>query len=375
MATVPETPPTSPASAPANDLEGRIQEVLGAGTVTAGRLRELRDMLQDIDPKKLKNREALLQKVQQRMSALKDAVGASSQTPEQKELGSELHALEDRLKSLEGPGVMEKAGKKAKEGIEWGKDAAAATVSGAPGILKNYVESGLEAGKRSWFEGGMSFALPVLSILGIGLLAKKALQKPKSRLAKVLITLFGMGGLIAIANYSGRKAQAEIADRQARLPVEGRVKDVIDAIRGGQKVDINDPRLTDVDLLQLRGAPLMVGGHEVRMQRTSSESGPVVRVAVDGNAYELSPAASLMVQSVTRVQGMADIALLLGIPVAHAYVTDGEFVRIVSKLAGSTADTTVDIDYFTDPAKPEPKQQKPVTFHYVQPAAAAAPSA
>src|SRR3989344_5925700 len=374
MATNPETPPTSPASAPANDLEGRIQEVLGAGTVTAGRLRELRDMLQGIDPKKLKNREALLQKVQQRMSALKDAVGASSQTPEQKELGSELHALEDRLKILEGPGVMEKAGKKAKEGIEWGKDAAAATVSGAPGILKNYVESGLEAGKRSWFEGGMSFALPVLSILGIGLLAKKALQKPKSRLAKVLITLFGMGGLIAIANYSGRKAQAEIADRQARLPVEGRVKDVIDAIRGGQKVDINDPRLTDVDLLQLRGAPIIISGHEVRLERVFRGSCPVMRVAVDGNAFELGPIASTMVQSITHTRGMADIAVLLGMSVGHAYVTDGEFTRVLSALSGSTADTTVDIEYFADASKPAEKQKKVVNFTYVRPAAAA-PSA
>src|SRR3989339_34471 len=368
MAIGPETAPTAPASAP-SDLEGRIQEVLGTNNVTAERLRQLRDMLLRVDRGKLDRRDELLKRIQERMDALKQSVGAGSETAEQQGLRLELQGLQDRLTALEAPGIAERAGELAKGQAKKGKEFLGATVAGAPSVITNYFERGGEAFQRNKFEGIMSFAVPLLSILGIGVLARNALKKPKGKLAKVLVALLGMGGVVALANYAGRKAQAEQIDRQASRPVEGRVKELIDAITGGANVNVNDPRLVDVDLLQLNGAAITVGGHPVRLERKNNGGVPALRVAVGGNTFELSVIAATTVQSITRKRGMADIAVLLGVPTGHAYVTDEEFSKIVSTLAGSTVSTPVEVEYFTDSSKPGDKKKQKVNFTYVPPTA------
>ncbi|PIQ76106.1 hypothetical protein COU78_05915 [Candidatus Peregrinibacteria bacterium CG10_big_fil_rev_8_21_14_0_10_49_24] len=367
------TPPEAPSSAPQNgaDIESRVQEVLGTQNVTVERLRQLRDMLQNVDRGKLPRQKELLARVQERLDALKQNLASGSETPEQAQLRLELQGLQDRLAALESPSVIERAGGVLSDKADEGKQFLGETVAAAPSIVTNYFGRVSDEFKKHPFNGVMAVAVPLLSAVGIGILAKKALQKPKSILGRIMVGILGVGGLIALTNYAGKKAQAESIDRQARRPVAPRVQEIIDSVNNGSNVDVNDPRLIDVDLFQLRGAPITVGGHSVRLERTTNSGRPVIRLAVGGSTFELGALPSLAIQSVTRRRGMLDVAVLLGITTSSAFVTDAEFARIAGELSGATVNKTVEFEYFTDPTKPEEKQKRSALFTYVQPAASA----
>lgn len=369
------TPPEVPSSAPQNstDIESRVKEVLGANSITVERLRQLRAMLQNVDRGSLPRQKELLARVQERLDALRQNLASGSETPEQEQLRLELQGLQDRLAVLEKPNVIERAGGVASDAVDSGKKFLGDTAASAPSIVTNYFGRVSDEFKKHPFNGVMAVAVPLLSAVGIGILAKKALQKPKSVLGRIMVGLLGVGGLIALTNYAGRRAQAESIDRQASRPVAPRVQEIIDSVNNGEKVDVNDPRLIDVDLFQLRGAPITVGGHSVRLERTTNSVRPVIRLAVGGSTFELGVLPSLAIQSVTRRRGMLDVAVLLGVTTGSAFVTDAEFARIAGELSGATANKTVEFEYFTDSAKPEKKQKRSVLFTYVQSAAATAP--
>lgn len=364
----PETSSSAPDAAPSSssDLERRVQEVLSTNNVTAGQLRELRDMLQNVERGNLDRREELLTRVKERLTSLDQSV-SGSETPQQTELRRELNGLQDRLSALEKPDLLEQGAGKLKEGGSAAVDSLKETGLGLGNVATNFGERVGEEWNKGWFRGGMSIALPVLSAIGVGVLAKKVLEKKKGFVYKAFVLLFGAAGVVAIANYSGKRAQAEMIDRQARRPVPSRVQEIIDAAKGGDKVDVDDPRLIDVDLFQLRGAPITVGGHSVRLERTVDSGRPVIKVAVGGNTFEMGILASTTVQSVTRTRGMVDIAVLLGVPTGHAYVSDAEFSRIASQLSSSAADTTINVQYFTDPSKPSETKKGDAKFKYVRP--------
>ena len=367
------TPSSSPSATPSSgaDIESRVQEVLGTQNVTVERLQQLRTMLQNVERGKLPRREELLTRVQERLAVLNQSVGTASETPEQQKLRLELQGLQDRLSALESPNIGERTGAFVGNRVDDAKNIVGETVTGAPSIVTNYFERIGDEFKRDKFSGAMAVIVPILSVVGIGILAKKALQKPKSILGRIMVGIVGVGGLIALTNYAGRRAQAETIDRQARRPVAPRVKEIIDSINGGQNVDVNDPRLTGVDLFQLRGAPITIAGHSVRVERLNRNGAPVIRLAVGGNTFELNVLASTLIQSVTRRRGMVDVAVLLGVKTTNAFVTDAEFARIIGELSAATSNQTLEFEYFTDPTKPEEKQKRSATFTYVPPVAGA----
>lgn len=367
----PEQPRPGPAAQPSQtaDLNARVEEVLGSQQVTVERLNELRNMLVNVRPDQLPRRRELLERVQQRLNSLREGVpNGTSMTAEQARMQSELLALQDRLNVLEGPGALERTSTFVGNRLRDVRDGAVQTVRGVPDIGRNYIERiGDDFRRGNNFSGVMSIAVPILSALGIGYLARKAMQKPKGVLGKVLVGLLGTAGLIAIVNYTGRRAQAEIIDRQAREPVDARIQQIIDAINRNEVVTLDDPRLINVDLFQLRGAPISVGGHTVKLERIANGGAPAMRITVGTSTFEFPALAAATVQSVTRQRGMVDVSVLLGITNGHAFVTDAEFSRIAGQLTGQTSNQTVEVTYFTDPANQSETRRQNVALRYVPP--------